>query len=129
MGVIDESYAHRLRNVGNPYYQYDSNGNIICEQEGSFDENSEPYIPVVKTEGEDVYSSDYGWGLFKESSKGSPTGEAGYRRVYTWNERNQLISSADSLYNAAYVYGQDGQRSNKYTYFSETLYFNSMWTH
>ncbi|NLL67841.1 MAG: hypothetical protein GX236_09125, partial [Clostridiaceae bacterium] len=23
----DESYAHRLRNVGNRYYQYDSNGN------------------------------------------------------------------------------------------------------
>ncbi|MBQ3023929.1 MAG: RHS repeat-associated core domain-containing protein [Spirochaetaceae bacterium] len=29
---------------------------------------------------------------------------------------------------AAYVYGQDGQRSNKYTANSETLYFNKMWT-
>lgn len=34
----------------------------------------------------------------------------------------------DSNYSTAYVYGQDGQRSNKYTQSSETLYFNKMWT-
>ena len=51
-----------------------------------------------------------------------------YKRTYKWNERNQLISSVDSSYNTAYVYGQDGQRSNKYTQNSETLYFNKMWT-
>ncbi len=51
-----------------------------------------------------------------------------YRRTYTWNERNQLVSSVDSNYSTAYVYGQDGQRSNKYTQNSETLYFNKMWT-
>ena len=34
----------------------------------------------------------------------------------------------DSNYNIGYVYGQDGQRSNKYTQSSETLYFNKMWT-
>ncbi|MBO5628813.1 MAG: RHS repeat-associated core domain-containing protein [Aeriscardovia sp.] len=49
-------------------------------------------------------------------------------QYYTWNERNQLISSVDSSYSTAYVYGQDGQRSNKYTQNSETLYFNKMWT-
>ena len=38
------------------------------------------------------------------------------------------ISSVDSNYNTAYIYGQDGQRSNKYTANSETLYFNKMWT-
>ena len=51
-----------------------------------------------------------------------------YVRTYAWNEKNQLISSVDSNYNTAYVYGQDGQRSNKYTQSSETLYFNRMWT-
>ncbi|MCR5080013.1 MAG: RHS repeat-associated core domain-containing protein [Treponema sp.] len=30
---------------------------------------------------------------------------------------------------SAYVYGEDGQRTNKYTQSSETLYFNKMWTH
>ena len=39
-----------------------------------------------------------------------------------------LISSVDASYATAYVYGQDGQRSNKYTQSSETLYFNKMWT-
>jgi len=46
-----------------------------------------------------------------------------------WNERNQLVGSADANYTTTYVYGQDGQRSNKYTKNSETLYFNKMWTH
>ncbi|MGN0350376.1 MAG: RHS repeat-associated core domain-containing protein, partial [Roseburia sp.] len=71
----------------------------------------------------------YGWGLFKED-KGSSGGIKGtrYCRTYTWNERNQLISSVDTNYSTAYVYGQDGQRSNKYTQNSETLYFNKMWT-
>ena len=49
--------------------------------------------------------------------------------VQSWNERNQLVSSIDANYNTAYVYGQDGQRTNKYTQNSETLYFNKMWTH
>jgi RHS repeat-associated protein len=34
----------------------------------------------------------------------------------------------DANYSTSYVYGQDGQRSNKYTASSETLYFNKMWT-
>ena len=34
----------------------------------------------------------------------------------------------DDNYSTAYIYGQDGQRSNKYTQNSETLYFNKMWT-
>ena len=49
---------------------------------------------------------------------------AKYKRTYKWNERNQLVSSVDDNYNTAYVYGQDGQRANKYTQSSETLYFN-----
>ena len=35
----------------------------------------------------------------------------------------------ECVYSTAFVYGQDGQRSNKYTGNSETLYFNKMWTH
>ena len=75
-----------------------------------------------------VYSTDNGWGLFKDGS-GEARGQARkYRRTYTWNSRNQLVSSVDSNYSTSYVYGQDGQRSNKYAQGSETLYFNKMWT-
>ena len=128
--VYDNSYAHRLLNAGDRYYKYDANGNIICEQDGSFENNgSEDSYHKITQEAAGVYSTDYGWGLFKEEddSDGGVKGSR-YCRTYAWNEKNQLISSVDSNYNTAYVYGQDGQRSNKYTQNSETLYFNKMWT-
>ena len=126
--IYDENFAHRLVRAGDRYYKYDANGNIICEQDGSFESNGEDVsYHKIEQEADDVYSTDYGWGLFKEDKTGSTTSR--YRRTYTWNERNQLISSVDANYSTAYVYGQDGQRSNKYTGNSETLYFNKMWTH
>ena len=127
----DKNYAHRLINAGGRYYKYDANGNIVCEQDGSFESNGEEVsYHKITQEAENVYSTDYGWGLFKEDDKGS-SGKANrtkYKRTYKWNERNQLVSSVDDNYNTAYIYGQDGQRSNKYTQNSETLYFNKMWT-
>ena len=129
--VYDEKYAHRLINAGNRYYKYDSNGNIICEQDGAFDGSEAVSYHKISQESEDVYSTDYGWGLFKEDDKGGSgkTNRTKYKRTYKWNERNQLVSSVDDNYNTAYVYGQDEQRSDKYTQNSETLYFNKMWTH
>ena len=128
--VYNENYAHRLVRAGDRYYKYDANGNIVCEQDGSFESNGDDvsYHKITK-ETENVYSTDYGWGLFSEEN-GSGGGVKGsrYCRTYAWNEKNQLISSVDSNYNTAYVYGQDEQRSNKYTANSETLYFNKMWT-
>lgn len=128
--VYDENFAHHLVRAGDRYYKYDSNGNIICEQDGSFENNgSEDSYHKINKESEDVYSTDYGWGLFKEENSSSDgVKPSRYCRTYTWNERNQLISSVDANYSTAYVYGQDGQRSNKYTQNSETLYFNKMWT-
>ena len=127
--VYDENFAHRLINAGEHYYKYDSNGNIICEQDGSFESNgSEDSYHKINKESEDVYSTDYGWGLFKEDDSNGGIKGTRYCRTYAWNEKNQLISSVDSNYNTAYIYGQDGQRSNKYTANSETLYFNKMWT-
>ena len=116
-------------NVGDRYYQYDANGNIVCEQDGAFDGEEPVTYHKITQEAENVYSTDYGWGLLKEKSSGRTTTSSNkYRRTYTWDERNQLISSVDSNYSVSYVYGQDGQRSNKYTDSSETLYFNKMWT-
>ena len=130
--VYDENFAHRLVHAGERYYKYDANGNIVCEQDGAFDGSDETVTyHKITQEADNVYSTDYGWGLFKEDDKGE-SGKANrskYKRTYAWNERNQLVSSVDANYNTAYVYGQDGQRSNKYTASSETLYFNKMWTH
>ena len=127
--VYDENYAHRLVNVGDRYYKYDSNGNVTAEQDGKFDGEEPVTYHRITQEAENVFSTDYGWGLLKESkSSGRTSTSTKYRRMYTWDERNQLISSVDSNYSVSYVYGQDGQRSNKYTESSETLYFNNMWT-
>ena len=127
----DKNYAHRLINAGDQYYKYDANGNIICEQDGSFESNGEETVyHKITQEADDVYSTDYGWGLFKEDDKdgSGKTNRTKYKRTYKWNERNQLVSSVDDSYSTAYIYGQDGQRRNKYTQNSETLYFNKMWT-
>ena len=127
--VYDEKYAHRLVSAGERYYKYDSNGNIVMEQDGSFEANgTEGAYHRINRETDDVYSTDYGWGLYKDSDSKKTTTRA-YSRTYDWNERNQLVGSADANYTTTYVYGQDGQRSNKYTKNSETLYFNKMWTH
>ena len=129
--VYDENFAHRLVRAGDRYYKYDANGNITAEQDGSFESNGEEVsYHKITQETDGVYSTDYGWGLFKEDDKGG-SGKANrtkYKRTYKWNERNQLVSSVDDNYSTAYIYGQDGQRSNKYTQNSETLYFNKMWT-
>ena len=118
-----------LVRAGDRYYKYDSNGNITAEQDGSFENNgSEDSYHKINKESEDVYSTDYGWGLFKDDDSNTSIKSKKYSRTYVWNEKNQLISSVDSNYNTAYIYGQDGQRSNKYTASSETLYFNKMWT-
>ena len=127
--VYDENYAHRLIRAGDRYYKYDANGNIICEQDGSFESNGDDVsYHKITQEAENVYSTDYGWGLFKEDNSSSKIKGSRYCRAYIWDERNQLISSVDSNYSTAYVYGQDGQRTNKYTQSSETLYFSKMWT-
>lgn len=126
--VYDNNYAHRLINAGDRFYQYDENGNIICEQDGSFDNSESEVYRKITQEAEDVYSTDYGWGLVKEDSENAPSVREQYKRTYEWNEKNMLISSVDYKFSTYYVYGQDGQRSNKYTEHNETLYFNKMWT-
>ena len=47
---------------------------------------------------------------------------------YTWDERDRLVRSIVGDKHASYVYGEDGQRTNKWTVYEETLYFNRMWT-
>nr|MCR5762804.1 RHS repeat-associated core domain-containing protein [Treponema sp.] len=110
-------------------YEYDANGNIVLEHDGeNADSGDGGRNHKINVEADNVYSTNYGWGLFRDTRNGVAK-NAKYRRYYTWNEKNQLASSSDAQYTVNYVYGQDGQRAAKYTAQSKTLYFNKMWSH
>lgn len=124
-----ENYTHRRIRAGNLFYKYDDNGNIICEQDGSFDSNDDDgTYHKIQEESDEVYSTDYGWGLFRDDGTDIKGKHIRYKRMYSWNERNMLVFSEDASHSTSYIYGHDGQRTNKYTRSSETLYFNNMWT-
>ena len=124
-----DNYSHRRIRAGNRYYKYDANGNIICEQDGSFESNGDDTsYHKINREADTVYSTDYGWGLFRDDSQDVNKLHSRYKRTYSWNEKNQLVLSVDANYTTSYIYSQDGERTNKYTSSSETLYFNKMWS-
>ncbi|WP_253707803.1 RHS repeat-associated core domain-containing protein [Treponema sp. OMZ 799] len=128
----DPAYAHRLIKAGNRYYRYDANGNITAEKDGPFTDEEEFTFTYSYFEEDDVYGTDYGFGLDapKETEQSNPQDLFAYRRNYTWNERNLLTKSSDRNYTVHYRYGEDGQRALKYTDEgrSETLYFNNFFT-
>jgi len=128
----DPAYAHRLIHAGTRYYRYDANGNITAEKDGPFTDEEEFSFTYSYFENEDVYGTDYGFGLDapKETEQANPQDLFAYRRNYTWNERNLLTKSSDRNFTVHYRYGDDGQRALKYTDEgrSETLYFNNFFT-
>ncbi|UTY31249.1 toxin TcdB middle/N-terminal domain-containing protein [Treponema putidum] len=136
----DSKYAHRLIRAGTRYYRYDANGNITAEKDGKFSDKEEITFTYSYFAEHDVYGVDYGFDLEPPEddpanleSGGTTTGggiQGGYRRDYTWNERNLLIKSDDKLNTVIYRYGDDGQRALKFTQQSnsETLYFNNFYS-
>ena len=135
----DSKYAHRLIRAGNRYYRYDANGNITAEKDGKFSDKEELTFTYSYFAEHDVYGVDYGFDLEPPEDDpanlevGTTTGggiQGGYRRDYTWNERNLLIKSDDKLNTVIYRYGDDGQRALKFTQQSnsETLYFNNFYS-
>ncbi|WP_432848930.1 RHS repeat domain-containing protein, partial [Treponema denticola] len=134
----DSKYAHRLIRAGTRYYRYDANGNITAEKDGKFSDKEEMTFTYSYFAEHDVYGVDYGFDLEPleddpanlevGTTNTTPTG--GYRRDYTWNERNLLIKSDDKLNTVIYRYGDDGQRALKFTQQSnsETLYFNNFYS-
>ena len=128
----DPAYAHRLIHAGTRYYRYDANGNITAEKDGPFTDEEEFTFTYSYFENEDVYGTDYGFGLDapKETEQANPQDLFAYRRNYTWNERNLLSKSSDRNFTVHYRYGDDGQSALKYTDEgrSETLYFNNFFT-
>ena len=121
------------------YYRYDANGNITAEKDGKFSDKEEITFTYSYFAEHDVYGVDYGFDLeppeddpanLESGGTTSTTPTGGYRRDYTWNERNLLIKSDDKLNTVIYRYGDDGQRALKFTQQSnsETLYFNNFYS-
>ena len=129
----EEGFVHRVKRIGNRYYQYDANGNVIIEQEEEIASDDTGITYTIQELENDTYVVDYGWAIEKDA--GAIIGnKSAYRRTYEWNERNLLTGSSDSRYRVSYRYGHDGERIGKYSVSSsggsptETLYFNKMWT-
>jgi RHS repeat-associated protein len=125
-------YAHRAERIGRRHYRYDLNGNVATEQDG-------PFSTVVSTGGHTITELengtkvvDNGWGM-NDNGVTIPAPKV-WKREYAWNERNLLRTSRDDQHIVEYTYGQDGERSGKYSMTAdgghrhETLYFNKMWT-
>lgn len=124
----EENHSQRRVRARDRWYRYDSCGNIICEQDGGFDGEGDDSCYRINRESDDVYSTDYGWALFRDDSGDVNKLKSHYKRVYGWDERNRLVSSVDANYTTSYIYSEGGERTNKYTASGETLYFNRMWT-
>jgi RHS repeat-associated protein len=125
---LDYAYypgTHKAERIGSRYYDYDGNGNLVAEREGSHAANAGAYRPYYQ-EG-DLYWTDYGFGVVRP--EGAKKDDGVFQRNYQWNERNLLSESSDSVYSVQYRYGADGQRALKFTANSgrSTVYFNKMW--
>lgn len=117
--------AHQAERIGNRYYRYDANGNMIEEREGGHG-SGEVLAGTVYKSG-DLRMTDSGFGIVRRDKAQGPGARSVYCRSCAWDEENRLIRSADNNLAVDYSYGADGQRAAKYTTNGESLYFDSMW--
>lgn len=126
-----EGFVHRLKNVGNRYYEYDPNGNLIREYDSNGAGESEMLSKVQLLSSDDsdsaVYGTEGAWGFGIETSP-VKTGINNFERTYTWDDKNRLVQTRDAFYTTNYVYNSNDERVAKYTDRSETLYFNNFWS-
>jgi RHS repeat-associated protein len=117
--------AHQAERIGDLYYRYDLNGNMIEEREDGHGTNAVT-AGTIKTTG-DVRSTDTGFGIVRTTGTSTSATKTIYARYYAWDEENRLIRSVDNNIAVDYRYGADGQRAAKYSKNGESLYFDSMW--
>ncbi len=117
--------AHRIERIGDMYYRYDGNGNVIEEREGGHGSGA-VIAGEVFVQGE-LRMTDTGFGISRGGGEGGGSGGV-YSRSYAWDEENRLIRSMDSSISVDYRYGADGQRAVKYSSRGESLYFDAMWS-
>ena len=141
-----EGFAHRLDHAGDRYYSYDDDGNVVRERNEAMTDSSGTDTGSDDDEWDDWddWDDDWGDGLgeagfgFGMGGSGSSSGNDGtesgnlqaavYERIYEWDERDRLTGSTEGNTVVGYVYGEDENRTNKYSSIGETLYFSSMWT-
>ena len=114
---------HQAERIGNLWYIYDDNGNVIEEREGGHSSSENGYGGAGLNNSDDLYWTGYGFGLY--NSQGEE--ESVYCREYTWDEENRLKESSDINHTVEYLYDSSGERTVKNSSLGETLYFNSMW--
>lgn len=141
----DSDFVHRLKRAGDRYYKYDESGRLTEEREGTEEETSDTtrLTRTVKKHSESVFSQDYGWGLSNDATReaqnaakdrgsdnntGTASGDSGFKRSYTWDEKGRLTATSDQNADVEYLYGEDNQRAVKSSDMGETLYFNNFWT-
>jgi len=113
---------HQVEQIGQLWYSYDGNGNVIEERAGGHSAASAAVNAELQQEG-NLYILDYGFGLIRH-----PDDDGEYSRQFVWDEENRLKLVTASAGNVEFLYGVDGQRTTKYTAHGESLYFNSMWS-
>ena len=115
---------HRAEIIGDMYYKYDNNGNVIEERQGGHREETVGGTFSYTYPDTDITraSQAFGWDRGGETEPDST-----YRREYTWDEENRLTGTSDPSYTTVYTYDHEGERTIKYSDLGETLYFDSMW--
>jgi RHS repeat-associated protein len=119
-----EGKSHQAKRIGDRYYEYDLNGNVVDVREGGPRQRAQSGGNQLYREG-DLRWTDYGIGL----DRGGNTGTAGepWSRQYEWDDENRLTRSVEGGTVVHYSYGADGNRAVKYSPRGETLYFDAMW--
>ncbi|AHC15311.1 RHS repeat domain-containing protein [Salinispira pacifica] len=127
---LDYSYYENAPNqaeiIGNSYYQYDANGNLIMEREGGHGNIETGSAYGVQELEDGVNATGYGWGLDRSEEADK---DDVYQRTYRWNEENRLMAVESPEALTEFRYNADGERTHKKSgTFEETLYFDSMFS-
>jgi RHS repeat-associated protein len=117
---------HQPERIGNIWYLYDLNGNVVEEREGGHSTGGWTSGGYHLTIEDSIYKVDYGFGLERTQSQGNE--EDVYMRHYSWDEENRLIETVEDDIRVSYCYDPSGQRTVKYIEGGETLYFDSLWS-
>jgi RHS repeat-associated protein len=124
--ALDYAYyggkVHQAERIGQLWYLYDANGNMVEERQGGHSE-----LPLEEIELRslgDLRTVNKGFALTRH---GEEAGGGVYERSYQWDEENRLKRSVEGNLAVDYRYGADGERALKYSSGGETLYFDSMW--
>jgi RHS repeat-associated protein len=116
-----EGKPHQAERIGEMWYRYDANGNMVEEREGGH--SSAPFDEAEMWRLGEVRVVNRGFGLTSDAAQAEGTRS----RYYIWDEENRLKRSVEAGLSVDYRYGADGQRAVKCSLQGETLYFDAMW--